>query len=126
MARKTAAEKKAEAEAAAAEEEATAPEPGERSQMEKHEAFVEWFEEEYEQDLSKMGPAEVIARFAAKRNEFRKSEGYLEQWGPEAREAAKAQKEKASTKSTGKKGSGKGSAKSSKGKKAKDEEAFED
>lgn len=125
MARKTAAEKKAEAEAAAAAEEKEAPAPGERSQMAKHEAFVEWYEDTYEENLGKLSPAEVIARFAAKRNEFRKSEGYLEQWGPEAREAAKAEKAKA-TKSSGKKGSGKGSAKSGKGKKAKDEEAFED
>jgi hypothetical protein len=63
-----------------------------RSQMEKHEAFVEWYGSEYGVDLNECSAPDIIAAFAAKRNEFRRSEGYLEQWGPEAREAAKAER----------------------------------
>ena len=47
-----------------------------RSQMYKHELFVEWMEEEYGVDLEKEAAATVIAWFAAKRNEFRKSATY--------------------------------------------------
>jgi len=102
------------------EEETTEATPGTRSQMEKHEAFVSWYESEYEEDLSELEPAEVIARFAAKRNEFRQSDGYLKQWGKEAREKAAAKE----TKKAPAKGKAKG--KSTKGKKADAEEVFED
>lgn len=142
-------------EAAETTTEETAEEAASRSQMEKHEAFVEWYDSTYGGSLADLSPAEVIAAFAAKRNEFRRSEGYLSQWGPEAREArkaeraaereakaaeraaakaekekAKAEKAKAAEKATKKapakgKGSSKGSSKSSAKGKGKDE-VFED
>lgn len=66
---------------------------GTRSQMDKHQGFVDWYLEEYESDLNELSAAEVIAEFARLRNEFRRAEFYLERWGPEAREAARAQRE---------------------------------
>lgn len=64
-----------------------------RSQMYKHELFVEWAGENGV-DLNSKSAAEVIAYFAAKRNDFRKSDTYLN--GVEAHkgeaEAAKAER----------------------------------
>lgn len=64
-----------------------------RSQMEKHKGFVEWYEETYEGDMTNMEPSQIIAEFARFRNEFRRSDFYLSQWGPEAREANRAARE---------------------------------
>lgn len=66
-------------------EETETAEVGARSQMERHEAFVEWFNTEYGEDLNTCDAASIIAKFAAKRNEFRRSKFYLDQWGPAAR-----------------------------------------
>lgn len=67
-----------------------------RSQMEKHQGFVEWYEStEGATPMADMEPAQIIAEFARYRNEFRRSEFYLSQWGPEAREANRAAREEA-------------------------------
>jgi hypothetical protein len=69
-----------------------------RSQMEKHEGFVQWYNDEVAEDgaeLHNFEPSVVIAEFARLRNEFRRSDFYLSQWGPEAREKARVAKEEA-------------------------------
>jgi ElaB/YqjD/DUF883 family membrane-anchored ribosome-binding protein len=83
------------AEASTIEVPAEAETPTTRSQMEKHEGFVSWYADELGGDLSELTPAEIIAEFARLRNEFRRSEFYLKQWGPEAREASRKAREEA-------------------------------
>jgi hypothetical protein len=75
-------------EVAEAEAEATT-----RSQMEKHQGFVDWYNANYTKDMNDLGPAEVIAEFARLRNTYRKSDDYLGTFGPEARAAAREQKD---------------------------------
>lgn len=77
-----------------AEEEVEA-EGGLRSQMWKHEAFVEWLGEAYNVDLDTLSAAEVIAWFAAKRNEWRKTPGYRGLVNSHKAEAAEAAAERA-------------------------------
>lgn len=66
-----------------------------RSQMDKHQGFVDWYEEYAEADLEGQPAAVVIAEFARLRNEFRRSEFYQSQWGEEAREQARAARDAA-------------------------------
>lgn len=47
-----------------------------RSRMYLHEAFVEWYADEFGVDLNKASAAEAVAAFASKRNDFRKSNLY--------------------------------------------------
>lgn len=67
-------------------------EPTTRSQMEKHQGFVDWYNANYDKDLSTVTPAEVIAEFARLRNTYRKSDVYLSTFGPEARAEAAQRK----------------------------------
>jgi hypothetical protein len=73
----------------------TAEETASRSQMWKHEDFVEWATEEGKLDPS-ASQAETIAVFAANRNAYRATERYrdlVESHKAEASEAAAARKE---------------------------------
>jgi hypothetical protein len=87
-------------------EEAEAEEVALRSQIWKHEAMVEWLNEQFEIDLDSLPAAEVIAYAFAKRVEWRKSNDYLslvddyrtetaqrKEQEAAAREAAKLEKE---------------------------------
>lgn len=66
--------------------------PLSRSQMPKHQHFVDWYEAEYGEDLNELDATNIIARFAGRRAAWRKSDGYLETFGKDAREAAKAER----------------------------------
>lgn len=69
-----------------------------RSQMEKHEGFVQWYNETMAEEgttLDDLDASVVIAEFARLRNEFRRSTFYLSKWGPEAREATRAARDAA-------------------------------
>lgn len=66
-----------------------------RSQMEKHQGFVDWYNANYGKDLNDLTPAEVIAEFARLRNTYRRSDDYLNRFGAEAREAARLEREAA-------------------------------
>lgn len=70
---------------------------GLRSRMYLHEGFVQWYLDEYDIDLEEASAAEVIAHFAARRNEFRKSEFYVNMIAEhvEAQEAEKAERAQA-------------------------------
>lgn len=70
-------------------------EPTTRSQMDKHEGFVNWYNANYGTDLSTVTPAQVIAEFARLRNTYRKSDDYQNKFGPAARDAARAAREEA-------------------------------
>jgi hypothetical protein len=72
-----------------------APRRGARSHMAKHEAFVEWYADTTGVDLAEKTPAEVIAAFAARRNEFRRSDSYQNQWSKDQLAARKAEREAA-------------------------------
>lgn len=76
-------------------EEAEAQEGGLRSQMYKHEAMVEWVNEQYGVDLDTLSAAEVIAYAFASRVEWRKSDEYKGVVEAHAEEAAAAKEEKA-------------------------------
>lgn len=78
-------------------QEPEAEEGGLRSQMWKHQLFVAWLKREHGVNLEQEDAASVIAWFAAKRNEFRKSEDYINAVNAhtEARDAAKAERAEA-------------------------------
>lgn len=78
--------------------EAETDEPTTRSQMEKHQGFVDWYNANYGQDLNECDAATVIAEFARLRNTYRKSQDYLSKFGPAAREAAREEREAAKEK----------------------------
>lgn len=98
-------------------------EGGLRSQVWRHEAFVEWCNEQYDLNLDSLSAAEIIAWFAAKRNEFRKTDFYTETVAEhaaqvEAEKEAKAEARAAAKAEKGDKPAKKASAKKATAKKA--------